>query len=163
MIELIEEPIDANRLLAAVGDATCGGQVLFVGTTRQWTQRSTGEMLETDHLNYEAYREMALRQMQALADEAKQRWPVQKVAMVHRLGIVGPKEASVGVAVSTPHRSEAFEAARWLIDQLKHEVPIWKQDHYVQNGPEWIHPSSGSCSCTKSQGQVAASEQPAKT
>ncbi|MEM7559640.1 MAG: molybdenum cofactor biosynthesis protein MoaE, partial [Planctomycetota bacterium] len=83
-------------------------------------------------------------------EEACRRWPVQKFAVVHRLGRVEPEEASVAVAVSTPHRSEAFEAAKWLMDSIKHDVPIWKKEHYVQNGSEWIHPSSGSCSCDHS-------------
>ncbi|MCR9291998.1 MAG: molybdenum cofactor biosynthesis protein MoaE [bacterium] len=159
MIELIEEPIDAARLLTAVSDPACGGQVLFVGTTRRWTQRDPHDLLETEYLMYEAYREMALGQMRSLAEEAAKRWPIKKFAMVHRLGRVEPQEASVAVAVSSPHRSEAFEAAKWLIDQLKHEVPIWKQEHYVQNGTEWIHPSSGSCNCPTHEPKLAANKQ----
>ena len=147
MIELSEQPIDPARLLAAVNDPECGGQVLFVGTTRQWTRGGDGQLRETDYLLYESYQEMALGQMHSLAQQAAERWPIKHVAMVHRLGRVDPTDSSVGVAVSSPHRSEAFEAAKWLIDQLKHEVPIWKQEHYVQHGKEWIHPSSGSCSC----------------
>jgi molybdopterin synthase catalytic subunit len=147
MIELTEEPIDCARLLEQVSDATCGGQVLFLGTTRRWTKLAGGKEVETEYLQYEAYREMALAQMKELAESAQKRWPVKHVAIVHRLGRVEPSESSVGVAVSSPHRSESFEAAKWLIDELKHEVPIWKQEHYVQQGAEWIHPTSGSCSC----------------
>ena len=150
MIELTDKTIDTTRLLAAVTDPHCGAEVLFVGTTRQWTQSAEHGKLETDYLSYEAYEEMAVSQIQALGEEACRRWPVQKFAVVHRLGRVEPEEASVAVAVSTPHRSEAFEAAKWLMDSIKHEVPIWKQEHYVQNGSEWIHPSSGSCSCDHS-------------
>ena len=116
MIELIEDKIDTDRLLAAVSDPACGAQVLFVGTTRQWTSTQAGQTLETEHLMYEAYQEMALSQMRELEAEARRRWPVRQVAMVHRLGRVNPQESSVGVAVSSPHRSEAFEAAKWLID-----------------------------------------------
>lgn len=147
MIELTEDPIDCARLLEQVSDPTCGGQVLFLGTTRRWTQLASGEAVETEYLHYEAYREMALTQLKDLAETAKKRWPIKHVAIFHRLGRVEPEESSVGVAVSSPHRSESFEAAKWLIDELKHEVPIWKQEHYVQNGAEWIHPTSGSCSC----------------
>ena len=103
--------------------------------------------VETSHLIYDAYREMALKKLIELAEEAKKRWPVFAVSIVHRLGRVDPMEPSVAVAVSCPHRSEAFEAAEWLINTLKHEVPIWKQEHYVQGGEEWIHPTSGSCNC----------------
>ena len=159
MIELIEAPIDASAVLAQVADPECGAEVLFVGTTRQWTdapqqrdagvesQTELGQRVETSHLIYESYREMALVQMQRLEDEARSRWPLRKVAMVHRLGHVAANESSVAIAVSSPHRSEAFEAARWLIDELKHHVPIWKQEHYVQHGPQWIHPTAGNCNC----------------
>lgn len=169
MLELTDQTIDIARVLAAVTDPTCGAEVLFIGTTRQWTGDATygttdatggttdakydpaAEHLgprETSHLVYDCYREMALSQLQRLADTAKNRWPVHKLAIVHRLGRVDPTEASVAVAVSCPHRSEAFEAAKWLIDELKHQVPIWKQEHYVQSGAEWIHPTDGNCRCT---------------
>lgn len=171
MIELTETPLDASAVLALVADPECGAEVLFLGTTRQWTDlpaecgstlridipnsetspvaSSTPELrrVETSHLVYESYREMALAQLRRLEDEARARWPLRKVVIVHRLGHVAATEASVAIAVSSPHRSEAFEAARWLIDELKHHVPIWKQEHYVQHGSQWIHPTAGNCSC----------------
>lgn len=170
MIELTHSPIDTTQLLQAVSDPECGGQVLFVGTTRQFTSHPDRDQpVETDHLFYEAYEEMALQQLRTLETEAKSRWPIKHVAIVHRLGRVDPAESSVGVAVSSPHRSEAFHAAKWLIDTLKHEVPIWKQEHYVQNGKEWIHPTSGSCRCEHSQAispsqaaEAASGEVPSK-
>jgi molybdopterin synthase catalytic subunit len=160
MIELSDKPIDIPRLLAAVSDPRCGAEVLFVGTTRQWTSVPSSETgstqpdssrsattRETSHLVYECHHELALAELQRLADIARSRWPVQKVAVVHRLGRVDPLEASVAVAVSCPHRAEAFEAGKWLIDALKHTVPIWKQEHFVQSEAEWIHPTTGNCSC----------------
>lgn len=162
IIELTDSVIDVNRIVAHVTDPECGAEVLFVGTTRQWTTKksieppvsdtpvstapgSAGlESYETSHLVYECYREMAMAQMLQLATLAATHWPIRRLALVHRLGRVDPMEASVAVAVSCPHRSEAFEAAKWLIDRLKHDVPIWKQEHYVQSGPEWIHPGTGS-------------------
>lgn len=157
MIELTDQPIDLTRVLAAVSDPACGAEVLFVGTTRQWTPAADAahsgdalQGLETSHLVYDCYHEMALAQLQRLAESAQGQWPVRKLAIVHRLGRVDPTEASVAVAVSCPHRSEAFEAAKWLIDELKHQVPIWKQEHYVQSGAEWIHPTDGNCRCTPS-------------
>ncbi len=170
MIELNDAPIDATHVLSLVHDPECGAEVMFVGTTRQWTalpmadntaadNRAAGkpvagnsvstnpDRIETSHLVYEAYREMALVQMEKLEAEARRRWPVRRLAMVHRLGRVAASEASVAIAVSCPHRSEAFEAAKWLIDQLKHQVPIWKQEHYVQHGSQWIHPTAGNCNC----------------
>jgi molybdopterin synthase catalytic subunit len=166
LIELTDETIDTRKLLAFVVDPACGAEVLFVGTTRQWTRleqqagaapsetasgqttdTQDSQVIETDFLIYEAYREMALAQMEQLAQTARVTWPIARIAMVHRLGKVMPTEASVAIAVSSPHRREAFEAAQWLIDELKHRVPIWKQEHYVQHGSQWIHPTAGSCQC----------------
>lgn len=147
MIQLTNKPIDLQQLMLGNGTDECGAQVFFVGTTRRWTKQDSEQALETDHLLYEAYEEMATSKLEELEREAMQRWPVKTVRLVHRIGRVDPGEPSVAVAVACPHRSEAFEAARWLIDTLKHEVPIWKQEHYVQNRKEWIHPTSGNCSC----------------
>lgn len=151
MIEITENPIDLTKALEHISDASCGAQVMFVGTTRQWTKNPEGNVVETSHLVYEAYREMAEQQMHELEQTARAKWPVKQAVLIHRLGHVGPTEPSVAVAVSCPHRGEAFEAARWLIDELKHQVPIWKQEHYVQNGAEWIHPTDGSCNCNHAQ------------
>ena len=156
MIELTEGPIDVAAVLEHVTDPNCGAEVLFLGTTRQFTEvqdlssaseSETSPPRETSHLVYSCYKEMATKKLEELETEARSRWPVRRIAIVHRLGQVDPTESSVAVAVSTPHRSEAFEAARWLIDTLKHEVPIWKKEHYVQNGAEWIHPTDGNCRC----------------
>ncbi len=142
MIEITSKPIDVNQLLTLASDPECGAQVMFVGTTRQWT----GDV-ETDYLEYEAYEQLAMQKMKELESLACERWPLRKVAIVHRIGRVDVMEPSVAVVVSCPHRSEAFEAAKWLIDELKHRVPIWKREHYVQHGSQWIHPTAGSCSC----------------
>lgn len=137
MISITSQPIDTNVLLAHVSDEACGATVLFLGTTRRWT----GET-ETAYLEYEAYEEMATSKLQELADYAAGRWPIKKLAMVHRIGRVEVQEASVAVAVSCPHRAEAFDAAEWLIDELKKQVPIWKKEWYAVQSPTWIHPSS---------------------
>jgi molybdopterin synthase catalytic subunit len=142
MIQITDRSIDLNALLPQLCNPDCGAQVIFVGTTRQWT----GE-IETAFLEYEAYEELALNQMRALESQARQRWPVREVIMVHRTGRVEVSEPSVAVLVASPHRAEAFAAARWLIDELKHHVPIWKQEHYVQRGAQWIHPTAGNCNC----------------
>jgi len=127
-----DEPIDTSDLLAAVGDDGAGGTVLFVGTTRD---ENDGHRVE--RLEYEAYREMAAAEMAAIGAEIARRWPVKAVAMVHRVGVVAIGEASVAVAVSAPHRAEAFEACRYGIDTLKARVPIWKKEHYA-GGAVWI-------------------------
>ena len=83
---------------------------------------------------------MAERKLAELEQEARRRWPLLRVAVVHRLGHVEIGEASIAVAVSTPHRQAAFEAGQWLIDAIKQVVPIWKQENWTDGTREWIHP-----------------------
>ena len=83
---------------------------------------------------------MALKKLAELESEARRRWPIIELALVHRIGDLGPGEVSVVVAVSTPHRHQAFEACRWLIDTLKEVVPIWKREAWADGKEEWIHP-----------------------
>jgi molybdopterin synthase catalytic subunit len=83
---------------------------------------------------------MAERKLAELESEARRRWPVLECIIVHRLGRVPPTEASVVIAVSTPHRADAFAAGQWLIDSLKHDVPIWKREQYADGATEWVHP-----------------------
>jgi molybdopterin synthase catalytic subunit len=116
--------------------ADCGAVLLFLGTTREWTEDNRTEFLE-----YDAYEAMAISEMRKLADRAADRWPVKFVSIVHRLGRVDLGEASVAIAVSAPHRREAFEAGQWLIDTLKELVPIWKKDHVANGSSVWLHPS----------------------
>ena len=108
---------------------------MFMGTVREFT----GDV-QTASLEYEAYPAMAVQSMQSLADEAKQRWPLMKVSLVHRCGHLQLGDIAVVVAVSAGHRREAFEAGQWLIDTLKERTPIWKKEVYVDGHTEWIHP-----------------------
>jgi molybdopterin synthase catalytic subunit len=135
MIELTDADIDTERLLNEAYRADCGAVVLFLGTTRQWTQER-----ETEYLVYDAYQSMALSKLQELEQAAFERWPIKHVALVHRLGRVDISKASVAVVAASPHRDAAFEAARWLIDELKRQVPIWKQEHWTRQTSSWIHP-----------------------
>lgn len=135
MILLTREPIDTAALLARVQSPAAGAVVLFLGTVREWTGDE-----RTSWLEYEAYPEMAERKMAELEAEARCRWPIVELGLVHRLGRLELGEASVAVAVSTPHRRQAFEAGQWLIDTLKQVVPIWKQDHAPDGSCAWIHP-----------------------
>lgn len=135
MIDIISAPIEPHRLLTAVTTPLCGAQVLFVGTTRQWTGAD-----ETKFLEYDSYEEMALKMLRGLEAEARVRWPVLEVAIVHRLGRVEIGEASVAVAVGAAHRDAAFAAARWLIDEIKLNVPIWKKEHGTDSEAHWVHP-----------------------
>jgi len=135
MIQLTHDPIDATRLVDRVRHPEAGAVVLFLGTTREVTDGR-----KTVALDYEAYREMAERQLQVLEIEARRRWPVIECIIVHRLGRVPVAEASVAVAVSTPHRGDAFAAGQWLIDSLKRDVPIWKREQWADGTTEWVHP-----------------------
>ena len=110
--------------------------MLFVGTTRQWTGP-----VETVFLDYDCYPEMAREMLEKLEAEARRRWELVEVAVVHRLGRVEVGQASVAVAVGAAHRDAAFQAARWLIDELKSQVPIWKREHATPTSSHWVHPS----------------------
>ena len=154
MYRVTDEPIDASALLAAVGDDGAGGTVLFVGTTRD---ENDGRRVE--RLEYEAYREMATAEMAAIGAEIARRWPVKAVAMVHRVGVVAIGEASVAVAVSAPHRAEAFEACRYGIDTLKARVPIWKKEHYA-GGAVWIGACHHAHDAPRGAGDEARNDEP---
>lgn len=135
MIELTNEAIDTQRVLSQVQSGATGAVTLFLGTTREFTDGR-----QTAMLDYDCYPEMARTQLEQLEQEARSRWPIHHCAIVHRLGRVELGEASVAVAVSTPHRRAAFEAAQWLIDQLKLTVPIWKREAFADGTSEWVHP-----------------------
>jgi molybdopterin synthase catalytic subunit len=135
MIQLTHEPIDTAAVVKQTSHREAGAVVLFLGTTRELTNGR-----QTVALDYEAYGEMAKRKLAELEAEARRRWPVIECIVVHRLGRVPPTEASVAIAVSTPHRSDAFAAGQWLIDSLKRDVPIWKREQWSDGSTEWVHP-----------------------
>lgn len=139
MIRLIDGPIDPAQVLAEVASKEAGGIVLFLGTTRELTDGR-----QTLWLDYECYREMAEKKLAELKAEAFRRWPLVACAIVHRLGRVDLGQASVAIAVSSAHRQDAFEAGKWLIDTIKEEVPIWKQEHWADGTTEWVHPGLSS-------------------
>ncbi|MCA9055530.1 MAG: molybdenum cofactor biosynthesis protein MoaE [Planctomycetaceae bacterium] len=136
LIELTDGPIDCSQVLSSVQTTQAGAVVLFLGTVREFTQGR-----QTTHLHYDAYRPMAETKLAELANEASQRWPILNAAIVHRLGHMDLGDVSVAVAVSSPHRPDAFEAGRYLIDRLKEVVPIWKQEHWSDGAVEWVHPA----------------------
>lgn len=134
MIELCEKAIDVAAVLDRVQSPAAGAVVLFLGTTREITAGR-----RTQSLEYECYPEMARKKLLELEAEARRRWPITACAIVHRLGHLELAEASVAVAVSTPHREDAFAAAKWLIDTIKEEVPIWKCENWADGTNEWVH------------------------
>jgi len=131
VIGLTREPIEAQQLVAAAKDGEDGAVVVFDGIVRN---NSRGR--RTLHLDYEAYEEMALKQMEELARAARRRFNVRHVAIVHRLGRLHLGETSVLIVVASAHRAQAYEASRWLIDTLKKTVPIWKKETFV-DGTVW--------------------------
>ena len=109
--------------------------MLFVGTTRQFTDDK-----ETLQLDYQCYEQMAIEKMRQLRDQALDKWPIIECSIVHRVGRVKLGEASIAAAVSTPHREASFEAAQWIVDALKKQVPIWKREYWADGSQEWVHP-----------------------
>jgi molybdopterin synthase catalytic subunit len=132
MVSLTHSPIDYHALTESVRRPGCGAVCLFLGTVRDLTGDEVTAFLE-----YEAYPPMAEKKLAEIETEIRTRWPVGEVAMVHRLGKLGVGEISVAVAVSSPHRAEAFEAGRFAIDTLKQVVPIWKKDVAPSGREQW--------------------------
>jgi molybdopterin synthase catalytic subunit len=137
MIQLTHEPIDYAALTESVRSTQSGAVVLFLGTVRELTHGR-----RTLALDYEGYPSMAEAKMSELIEEARSRWPVDKAAIVHRLGRLELGDISVAVAVSCPHRQQAFEAGKFLIDELKVRVPIWKKENWSDGTTEWVHPGT---------------------
>jgi molybdopterin synthase catalytic subunit len=132
MFKVVDGPIDQLALEESVRTDADGAVITFRGVARRFSRGR-----EVVHLEYEAYPEMAEKVMAQIADEIRARWPVSRVAMVHRTGILEIGQASVMIAVAAPHRGEAFEAAQYAIDRLKQVVPIWKKEVW-SDGSQWI-------------------------
>ena len=137
MIRITSDAINSVEVLESVKSNKAGASVLFVGTTRQFTGGK-----ETLQLEYECYESMALEKIQQLVDVARAKWNILKCSVVHRIGVVGLGDSSIVVAVSAGHRKESFEAAAWLVDQLKIQVPIWKKEFWANGNSDWVHPSA---------------------
>ncbi len=146
MICLTKDPIDYSTLTEQVRRPECGGVVTFLGTVRDLTDGRV-----TTSLDYEAYPEMAEKKMAEIEEETRNRWPVGDMMIVHRLGHLGIGEVSVAVAVSCPHRAQAFEACRYAIDRLKELVPIWKKENWADGTTEWVHPTKSETRNPKSE------------
>ncbi len=130
--------IQSNRLQTAdarafLDEGNVGATNLFVGKTRRFTNGR-----ETLRLEYDLYPEMAVAELERIAQEALGRWPLERVVLFHRFGEVECGEASVVVGASAPHRGEAFESCRYLIDTLKAKAPIWKKENYADGTEEWV-------------------------
>lgn len=133
-------PLDVAAAVAEVCHPESGGIAVFLGTTRAEIAPDGRQLIALD---YEAYVEMATAQLHDLAERARARWPVTRVVLLHRTGLVPLGEPSVLIAVATPHRAEAFDACRWLIDTLKAEAAIWKKEIWSDGSGSWSFPHSG--------------------
>jgi len=139
-IEILDSALSVADVERFVNDQAAGGVCIFTGNTRAETHSDGRELVALD---YEAYAEMAKKQLADIAGEARERWPIIKLAILHRTGRVAVGEPSVVIGVSTGHRKEAFEACRFLIDELKRDVAIWKKEVWNAGASSWVNPIQG--------------------
>lgn len=133
MIKLVKT-IDINEAYSALHDPEAGGLALFIGTVRNHASGKTG----VTQLDFEGYEPMAIREMEALAEKAKAKWPIKKLVMIHALGSKKVGEPVVIIGTSTAHRKDAFESCEFLINELKKSVPIWKKE-YFSDQTVWVN------------------------
>lgn len=132
LFRVVEGALDSQALEDLVRTDADGAVIVFRGVARRYSRGR-----EVVHLEYEAYPEMAEKVMAQIGQEMKERWPITSVAMVHRTGVLAIGEASVAIAVASPHRAEAFHACQYAIDRLKEIVPVWKKEIW-DDGSQWI-------------------------
>jgi molybdopterin synthase catalytic subunit len=130
---LTSEIIDVNKLLVDRQYTYAGGTVMFLGTVREYSS----ENLKLSHLNYEAYETMAEEVFSDIESEAKQKWEIKEITILHRIGSLNVGEVSVVIIVSSKHRKEAFDCCRYVIDNIKTRVPIWKME-ITSVGRKWL-------------------------
>ena len=135
---LVDTPIDTTALVARVSGHANGATVLFVGTVRE-----VNDGRAVSGIEYTAYRSMAERELAAIVGEAAERFDADDIAVEHRLGALSLGEASVAIACAHPRRAQAFDAARFVIEELKRRVPIWKLEQYEDGTREWVHAGTG--------------------
>jgi molybdopterin synthase catalytic subunit len=133
LVRLTEAPLEASEALSFVADPGAGGTVMFAGTVRNHSKGG-----EVTALEYEAWEEQARARLQVVGEEIFGRWPVCRVAILHRTGHLEVGETSVLVCCSAPHRAEAFEAARHGIERIKQDVPIWKKENLTTGTAQWV-------------------------
>jgi molybdopterin synthase catalytic subunit len=135
---LVDAPIDVAAIAAEVGNAANGATLLFVGTVRD-----VNDGRPVSGMEYTAYRSMAERELAAIAREAGDQFGTDDIVIEHRLGVLELGDASVVIAVAHPHRGPAYDASRFVIEQLKQRVPIWKLEQYLDGTREWVGAGSG--------------------
>lgn len=135
-IQLIQGSVNVNEVEAAVASPDAGGTVVFIGTVRNQTQSKKVLRLE-----FEAYEPMALKELEKIGNDIKEKWDALAISIHHGLGVLQIEEVAVAIAIACPHRKAAFEACAYAIDTLKETVPIWKKE-YFEDGEVWVaaHP-----------------------
>ena len=136
LASLIRVPIDSAEMIRAVSKPANGAVLLFLGAVRQ-----VNDGRGVTGIDYEAYESMAQRELEAIVSEASARFATADIAVQHRLGELGVEDVSVAIAVAHAHRDEAYQASRFVIEELKRRVPIWKREHYVDGTREWVDPT----------------------
>lgn len=130
---MVTRPIDAAAILAECASARNGATLLFLGTVRDMND---GQAVTA--LDYSAYGSMAEKELASIASEAGSRWQTSDIVIEHRTGELGLGDISVAIAVGHPHREPAYEASRYLIEELKKRLPVWKREHYASGAREWV-------------------------
>ena len=130
---VVQDPIDPAAVLASVGSDEDGASLLFTGVVRNHNQGRT-----VGGVRYDAYEEMAARVLSQIVEEAVQLVGTDRIVAVHRVGELTVGEVSVAIAVSSPHRAEAFEASRFIIEEIKKRLPVWKKERYRGDVEEWV-------------------------
>ena len=129
---IVRNEIDLEGLRNRTQDPQAGAVLIFCGDVRNHNQKKDVSFLE-----YEAHERMAHKQIKKIIEHAQQKWELHKVEVIHRLGKLAVKDCSIAIAVSTSHRNDAYEASRYIIDTVKHSVPIWKKEHFSDGGSNW--------------------------
>ena len=152
---LVTHPIDTAAVLEEVSSHRNGAAILFVGTVRD-----VNDGRAVSGMEYSAYEAMAVQELQTIAAEAVAQFGTEDVVVEHRLGTLELGEASVAIAVAHPHRGRAFEAARFIIEELKARVPIWKLEHYLDGTREWVDPTKAGADSSPTASARASATQP---
>ena len=134
---VVRTPLDPSALLAEVASSANGASILFVGTVRE-----VNDGRAVSGIEYTAYETMAVHELEAIVAEAAARFGTNDIVVAHRVGRLGLGEASVVIVVAHPHRAEAYDASRFVIEELKRRVPIWKREEYLDGTREWVDPTA---------------------
>ena len=134
---IVQRPIDPQRLVTEVARTANGATILFLGTVRD-----VNDGRDVRGIEYASYESMAARELDAIAREARVRFGTDDIVVEHRIGRLALGEVSVAIAVAHPHRAEAYDASRFVIEELKRRVPIWKREEYVDGTREWVDPTA---------------------